>query len=183
MKCTLIGNCQTLALTKYIELLEQDIDAMWVYLEAFQHWNLHKAFANQVIQTCRKDEDSIQRLRESDVIIYQPIKAKTSSTFHPDKLKEYAPHAKFISISSLVYDKNDMDKWERMRTRAYKHNIDIPGHIIMEKYGDRIKMQQKDHPSALYFLVVMEEICKMTGWSYYTDEQYAKVWGMKWPYG
>lgn len=182
MKCTLIGNCQTLALTKYIEFLEQGHDVMWIHLEAFQHWNL-QAFKEMPIRTCVKDEDSIQRLRESDIIIYQPIKAKTSPTFHPEKLKEYAPHAKFISISSLVYDKNDMDKWERMRTRAHKHNIDIPGHIIMEKFGDRIKMQQKDHPSALYFFEVMREICKILGWEYYTDEQYWKVWGRKWPYG
>ena len=182
MKCTLLGNCQTLALTKYIEFLEQDIDVMWVHLEAFQHWNL-RCFAHMPIRTCTKDEVSIQRLRESDIIIYQPIKASTSPTFHPDKLKKHAPHAKFISISSLVYDKNDMSMWERMRTRAHRHNIDIPGHIIMKKIADQVVMHQPDHPSALYFFEVMREICKITGWDYYTDEQYRKIWKMKWPYG
>lgn len=70
-----------------------------------------------------------------------------------------------------------------MVKRAEEFNIDIPAHKIIEKHRSEIKIYTVHHPKVFYFLELVREICTLTGWNYYSEEKYTKLFKKGYPFG
>jgi len=208
MKITLLGNCQTKALTWYIQQLNDNFDVKWVQPEfsrepAHADWAEPGIFLGKSTPTVIGTEDSIERLKCSSFLIYQPIVPETSKNFNFEKIKSYNPECHFISISAFFYDPEDSREQalKGMIDRANEYNIDIPAHKIIKKHGNKIEVQDRSftfhgipwegkgktarsfHPKVFYFLELVREICEKTGWDYYSEEQYDQYLKEGYPFG
>ncbi len=184
MKISLLGNCQTKALTWYIQELNSNFDVQWVCMEAFNgKWGHHTSFGGKDIPVIVNLNESISRLKKSDLVIYQHTKQERTKHFNHEEIKKHQSHAQLISISSMFYDTDHPEYLEGMIERANEFNIDIPAHAIIEKHGSKITMQQKNHPHVFYFLELVREICAKTGWGYYSDAQYNQYLKEGYPFG
>lgn len=185
MKITLLGNCQTKALTWYIQQLNSQFDSQWVCIEMLDSskWAHDPSFKGKDIPVITDINKGISRIKASDLVIFQHIKPESSEHFNYKKLKSYLTKIESISISSMFYDEKYPEYLAGMILRAKKLNIDIPAHKIIEKYGPKITMQQENHPHVFYFLELVREICMKTGWNYYSEEQYNKYLKEGYPFG
>jgi hypothetical protein len=188
MKISLLGNCQTKALTWYIQQLNLDFDVKWISpdFHNIQKWQLQNPFYGKNIQIISNVNESKQTLQNSEYIIYQHIKQKRTKHFNSEEIKKYQSHAQLISVSSFCYEPEDPQEeaLKGMIDRANKHNIDIPAHKIIEKHGAKINIQGFNmHPNVFYFLELVREICKKTDWDYYSDEQYNQYLKEGYPFG
>ena len=184
MKITLLGNCQTKALTWYIQQLNLDFDVQWVCAEMFDNkWARDSSFKGKGIPVITDINQGISRIKTSDLVIFQHIQPESSKHFNYKQLNSYLVNIQSISISSMFYDVKYPEYLAGMILRAKKLNIDIPAHKIIEKYGPKITMQQKSHPHVFYFLELVREICMKTGWNYYSEEQYNKYLKEGYPFG
>ena len=188
IKITLLGNCQTRALTWYIQQINVNYDVKWICIEHFKEigggWTTN-TFSGKFVYTISDNSEAINRLKLSDYVIFQPIRTETSDNYNPDQIKKHAKNAEIISISSFFYEPDDPEQkyLKGMIRRAEEFNIDIPAHKIIEKHGSKITMQQKNHPHAFYFLELVREICAKTGWNYYSKEQYNQYLKEGYPFG
>ena len=191
MKITLLGNCQTKALTWYIQQLNSNFDVKWVQAEFARgsSWAQPGIFRKKLIPTITGTEDSIQRLKGSSFLIYQPISPATSKNFNFEKIKSYNPECHFISINSFYFYPDCQQKTglPGMINRAKLFNIDIPAHKLVEKHGSNITIepstQDPSHPTVFYLLELVREICAKTGWDYYSDIQYNQYLKEGYPFG
>ena len=186
MNVTLLGNCQTKALSWYIEQLDPSFDVKWICMENLlkQNWG-NPYFRGKPVNTITDIQQGIKALKLSDYVIFQHIKRPTSKNYNLGQLKKHTSKGKLMSISSLVYDPSDPTQQylKGMIKRAQELNIDIPAHKMIEKHGSKITMQQKNHPHVFYFLELVREICAKTGWNYYSDEQYDEYLKEGYPFG
>ena len=186
MKITLLGNCQTKALSWYIQQLDPSFNVKWICIEVLlkKNWG-NPYFMNKPVNTITDIQQGIERLKLSDYVIFQHIQTSTSTNYNLAQLKKHASKGKLISISSLLYQPSDPTQQylKGMIERAQKLNIDIPAHKMIEKHGSKITMQQKNHPHVFYFLELVREICAKTGWDYYSDEQYNRYLKEGYPFG
>jgi hypothetical protein len=152
-------------------------------------WAKPGIFRKKPTPTITGTEDSMQRLKRSSFLIYQPISPATSKNFNFEKIKSYNPECYFISISSFYFDPDcpRQTGLSGMIDRAKRFNIDIPAHKLIEKHGSNIKIepstQTPAHPTAFYFLELVREICAKTGWDYYSDDQYNQYLKEGYPFG
>lgn len=183
MNITLLGNCQTKALSWYIQELDPSFDVKWICIEKFlSFWGPEPHFENEPINVIADAQEGIKRLKSSDYVIFQPIDTKTSENYNQNKIQKHAKNSKLISISSFYYDPDIKDSKKNgligMIDRAEKLNIDIPAHKIIEKHGSEIEISRKikkpTHPHVFYFLELVREICIKTGWNYYSKNQYSQ---------
>lgn len=193
MKITLFGNCQTKALSWYIEQLDQSFDVQWICIERFigERWVLRekwngKSFKDQP-KVIANTQEAIKRLQSSDYVIYQNIKKESSDNYNARQLQKHVTDGKLLSISSMFYDPDDPREvmLKGMIERAEEYNIDIPAHKIIEKHGSKITMKsgKNHHPQIFYFLELVREICIKTGWNYYSNKQYKQFLKEAWPFG
>jgi hypothetical protein len=68
MKISLIGNCQTKALTWYIEQLNENFDVKWICIDSFDKdsWALTKNFRGKDIPIIFNQNESAKRLEDKD---------------------------------------------------------------------------------------------------------------------
>lgn len=186
MKITLLGNCQTKALSWYIAQLGQNVDVKWISIEPFlKNWGPNPDFFGKSINVITDTQEGIKRLQSSDYVIFQHIQINTSDNYNTDQLKKHVTRGKLISISSMYYNPTDPAQiyLKGMIERAEKFNVDIPAHKIIEKHGSKIKMLEINHPSAFYFMELVREICKKTGLNYYSNKQYNQLLKEAYPFG
>lgn len=186
MNITLFGNCQTKALSWYIQQLDPSFNVKWICIERFlPNWGSSPEFNGKPINVITDTQEAIKTLKSSDYVIFQPIKTATSENYNLAQLKKHVTKGKLISISSMFYNPNDADQkfLKGMIKRAEKYNIDIPAHKIIEKHGSKITTEQNNHPHVFYFLELVREICAKTGWNYYSDEQYNQYLKEGYPFG
>lgn len=186
MNITLLGNCQTKALSWYIQQLDPSFDVKWICIEIFlPYWGPQSKFNRKPINVITDTQKAIKTLKSSDYVIFQPIKTATSENYNLVQLQKHVSKDKLISISSMFYNPNDPGQklLKGMIKRAEKYNIDIPAHKIIEKHGSKITVQKVNHPQVFYFLELVREICAKTGWNYYSDEQYNQYLKEGYPFG
>ena len=190
MNITLLGNCQTKALSWYIQQLDPSFNVKWICIEMFlPHWGPTSQFRGKPINVITDTQKAIKTLQSSDHLIFQHI--HSSENYNLEKIKMHAKNAKLISISSFFYDPDIEDPKASglmgMIARANRFNIDIPAHKMIEKHGHKIEIVRNDnaptHPGVFYFLELVREICEKTGWDYYSDEQYNQYLKQGYPFG
>lgn len=186
IKIATLGNCQTMALCWYIRRLNLDCTAKWIagMLADYPFAKGRKTFKDQIDHNIYDKNESMSYLREVDYLIYQKIEPKTCNIWNHEKIATYVKNdCKLISVSYMMYDTEEEKFLNGMKQRASNLNIDIPAHKLVEKHGSKITMQQNNHPHAFYFLELMREICKTTGWTYYKDDQYQNLIKEGYPFG
>jgi aspartate-semialdehyde dehydrogenase len=189
---TLLGNCQTKALSWYIQQLDPSFDVKWISIESFlSNWGPDSMFLGKPINVITDTQEAANRLQSSDYLIFQHVLSESSENYSSEKIKMHAKNAKLISISSFFYDPDIQDPKESglmgMIERANRFNVDIPAHKMIEKHGPKIEIVRKNklptHPTVFYFLELVREICAKTGWDYYSDEQYNQYLKEGYPFG
>ena len=186
MKITVIGNCQTKALSWYVDQLDQSVDVKWICIEKFlPDWGSQTEFQGKPINVITDVQEGIKRLQSSDYVIFQHIQINTSDNYNTDQLKKHVTRGKLISINSMFYDPTDPDQklLKGMIERAEIFNIDIPAHKIIDKHGSKITMWAKNHPNVFYFLELVREICNKIDLDYYSDKQYNQYLQKGYPFG
>jgi len=186
MKISVTGNCQTKALSWYIQQLNNTWDVKWVCPEFWMtEWGKDPTFEGKPINLITDIKKGVERFQDSDYIIYQHLSEGISKNFTEIKLKKYGTKSKLTSISSFYYEPDDLEQkyLKGMIERAEKFNIDIPAHKIIEKHGSKIGIRTFNHPKVFYFLELVREICKRNGWEYYNNEQYNQYLEDAYPFG
>lgn len=198
MKITLIGNCVNKALTWYIQQLNSDFDVKYIWTDiGMKDFALADRFKGKPTPTIVDTEEAKKRLSESDYIIYHPIRPSRIKYFNYEDIQQYkTSKCKLIPIGVFYLDigdpnsDNKHDKYIEktgligIKERAQKHNMEIKIHKIIEKYDPAdLATSNKYHPKVLFMLELVREICKLTGWKFYSDEQYDQYMKIKYPFG
>lgn len=174
MNITFIGNCQTVSLCYFFQqLLSEDNNICWVlYHEEFkQHLNnWSDKCKNKIIDY----DNSIQTIKDSDIIIYQNIDVNKSSFSNTNTLRELTKNScKLIKIPSihLIYD-DFSNSIKELINRENENNVDIKVSDILYNFKDTNLMIDSNHPKTFLFLEVIKRLCNLLDYNFFTEEQY-----------
>jgi len=188
MNIATVGNCQSRALTWYIQQLSPDfvckhIPAEKLFkLKSLDPTGSQLPFLNTV-------EESIDFLNEADILVYMHISPGYSLNWNYEKILKYINERCLpISISSFHWspDPDLHHLYDGMIDRWKKFDIDIPAHKIIDEHVDEISIQSPTaytHPNHKYYLELVRCICNKLDWNYYSHEQYNTISKYKWPNG
>jgi hypothetical protein len=173
MNITFIGNCQTVSLCFFFQqLLNKNNNICWVlYGEEFkQHlgsWS--EKCKNKII-----DYDiSIQKIKDSDIIIYQNVDTDKSQFSNAKTLREITKSScKIIQIPSIYLIYNDFDNSiKELINRENHNNVDIRVSNIFYYFRNTNLMINRYHPNTFLFLKIVEIICNLINRRFFTKEQ------------
>lgn len=176
MNITFIGNCQTVTLCFYFQqLLSDNENICWIsygdeFIKRVNKWS------NKCKNKILNYDIAIQKIKESDVIIYQNINKNKSLYSNTDTLRELAKSScKLIQIPSvyLVYDDFD-NSIQEMITRENNNNVDIKVSDIFIKYKNKNLMLSFVHPNTFLFMEIMKALCEMLDLDFFTEKQYSQ---------
>ena len=191
MVITTLGNCQTMALCRYIRILKPGADVK--FCSSLFNWSTNRdLFIDQVDHVIQPMAQQKRRLIKSDFVLYQALSLKaaggkqlTQAGLHETGQQNVTQRQ--LSMTSFVLkDEDRAGTFEGMLTREHKNNIDIRATDIINKHPGKIRSFNQphgNHPNAFYFLEVMREICTRWDWDYYTDEQYQTLLEEGYPFG
>ena len=176
MNITFIGNCQTLSLCFYFQqLLIENSKICWISYgdECSQHVN-----DNNWTAKCKNKyidyDNSIQTIKDSDIIIYQEIGLEKTLFSNTNKLRELTNNScKLIMIPSiyLIYDDFD-NSIKELINRENENNVDIKVSDIFYKFKDTNLMLSCCHPNTFLFLEIVKILCNLFNYNFFTEEQY-----------
>lgn len=174
MNITFIGNCQTVSLCFYFQqLLNENNNICWVlYGEEFkQHINnWSEKCKNKIIDY----DKSIQKIKDSDIIIYQNIDVKKSLFSNTNTLREITKNTcKLIKIPSIYLIYNDFDNSiKELINNENKNNVDIKISNIIYNFKDKNLMLTCNHPKTFLFMEIIKILCNLLNYNFFTEEQY-----------
>lgn len=178
MNITFIGNCQAVSLCFYFQrlLISTNYNVCWVLYDDLFKQHLHSwsyKCENKIVDY----ETSIERIKISDVIIYQEIDVNKSSFCNEKKLQELIKNdCKLIKIPVvyLNYDTYD-SSIKDLQQRENKNNVDIKVSDILEKYRNKKLIfgeLHHDHPTTFLFLEIMKKLCILLNIDFFAEEEY-----------
>ena len=174
MNITFIGNCQLISLCFYFQqLLNENNNICWVlYGEEFkQHMgNWSVKCKNKIIDY----DNSIQKIKDSDVIIYQNIDVNKSLFSNTNTLREITKNScKLIKIPSIHLIYNDFDNSiKELIKRENENNVDIKISNIFYKFKKYNLMLSCWHPKTFLFMEIIKLLCNLLNLNFFTKEQY-----------
>lgn len=186
---TLLGNCQSKALTWFIKQLDTNFDVAWLCPEPFRNtrWGSSQVVCGENINVITDTIQGHNRLRQTDFLIYQNMHSRITKCYNTNQLEKHAAHAKKITISSFrLNSDNPYDHlFTGMIAREKRNNTDIRASEIIKKHGDNVTTINRStmHPNTFYFLEVVREICRITGWRFYTKDIYDRYLNEVHPFG
>lgn len=174
MNITFIGNCQMVALCFYFQqLLSENNKICWVmYGENFKQylgkWSVK--CKNKIIDY----DNSIQTIKDSDIIIYQNINLNKSLFSNQNTLRELTNNScKLIKIPCIYLIYNDFsNSIKELIKRENKNNVDIKVSNILYNFKDTNLMLSPPHPNTFLFLEVIKILCNLLNFNFFTEEQY-----------
>jgi hypothetical protein len=175
MNITFIGNCQALSLCFYFQkLLEPNNNICWLlYGDEFtQHiGNWSDKCNNKIIDY----DDSIYKIKDSDVIVYQNIDVTKSLFSNTKTLRELSKSTcKLITIPSIHLIYNDFDSSiKELIDRENTNNVDIKISNILYDFKDTNLMLTCNHPKTFLFMEIVKILCNLLDYNFFTEEQYA----------
>ena len=173
MNITFIGNCQPLALCFYFQqLLNKNNNIFWIsYGEDFnQHiggWSVK--CKNKIIDY----DNSIQKIKDSDVIVYQSVSVEKSRFSNTKTLRELMKSScKLIQIPSIHLIYSDFDNSiKELIDRENDNNVDIRVSKIFYYHRNINLMITCWHPNTFLFLKLVKIICDLIKCNFFTKEQ------------
>jgi len=174
MNITFIGNCQTVSLCFYFQqLLNENNNICWVlYGEEFTHhlnnWSIK--CKNKILDY----DKSIQKIKDSDIIIYQNIDIKKSLFCNTNTLCKIMKNScKLIKIPSIYLIYNDFDNSiKELIKRENENNVDIKISNILYNFKDTNLMLADNHPNTFLFMEIIKLLCNLLNYNFFTEEQY-----------
>ena len=145
MNVSLIGNYQTKALTWYIQQLNANFDVKYIWTDiGMAGFAKRQVWMKRSVPTITNIKTAQDRLRESNYIVYQPIRPDRIADFNYEDIQQYNANSKLISIGCFYCQKlkgKTVDTKEYhektgllgMKERAKKFKLDIKSHKIIEK--------------------------------------------------
>ena len=176
MYITFIGNCQSLALSFYFEQLLDPVkfNICWIlYGESFRRCSYLTKCKNRI-----HDYDlSLERIKCSDIIIYQEINKNKSSFSNEDTLAELIkPTCTLVKIPFIYFHYNDFNNSLReLQRREILKNVDIKFSIIIDRYRLTNLMLTYNHPNTFFFMEMIKELCQRLNMEYFSIEQYSEI--------
>ena len=176
MNITFIGNCQTLTLCFYFQqLLNQNNNICWIsYGEEF---NQHIGSWSEKCKNKIIDYDfSIQKIKDSDIIVYQNVNIDSSPFSNTKTLCEIKKiSCKIIQIPSIYLIYNDFDNSiKELINRENNNNVDIRVSNIFYYFRNTNLMISRYHPNTFLFLKIVKIICNLINCKFFTKVQYNK---------
>lgn len=174
MNIIFIGNCQTLALCFYFQkLLTENKNICWVlYGEEFRpcigNWSVK--CENKILDY----DNSIQKIRDSDIIIYQEIDIHKSVFSNTNYLMQITKNnCKLIKIPSvyLIYDDFD-NSIEKLIQRENENNVDVKVSNLFYKFRDNNLMLTCFHPKTQLFMEIIKILCDLLNYNFFPDCEY-----------
>lgn len=174
MNITFIGNCQTVSLCFYFQqLLNENNNICWVlygedFIPHIGNWSMK--CKNKIIDY----DNSIQKIKDSDIIIYQNICESKSLFSNTNTLLEIKKNScKLIQISSIYLIYNDFDNSiKELINRENENNVDIKVSNILYNFKDNNLMLDYCHPKTFLFMEIIKELCNLLNFNFFTEEQY-----------
>jgi hypothetical protein len=172
---TFIGNCQTLSLCFFFQkLLEnQNYTVHWISYD--EEFNEHvQDWADKCDNKILFLDDALERIDESDIIIYQEIRLERSTFSNTKKLLEIKKDTcRLIKVPSIYFDYNNYEKSiNKLIIRENTKNIDIKVSNIFNKFKKYKLMLSPRHPKTSLFLEMVKELCKLLDIPFFTKEKY-----------
>jgi len=177
MKITFIGNCQTISLCYFFQLLlsENDFDISWIsfgeqFLKHLNKWS--EKCKNKITDF----NESIKCIKDSDVIIYQNISSASSSFCNTDNLNKLNENCKKIIIPCIYFDYSNFDNSiKELINREKQNNVDIKVSDIFIKYKhQKLILKNVNHPNTFLFMEIMKIICNILNINFFNEDQYNK---------
>ena len=174
MNITFIGNCQMVSLCYYFQqLLSKGNYICWIlYGEEFkQHLgNWSVKCKNKIIDY----DNSIQTIKNSDIIIYQIIDVKRSLFSNTNTLRQLTKNScKLITMPSVYLIYNDFsNSIKELINRENANNVDIKVSNILYKFRHTNLMLSCHHPNTFLFLEIIKILCNLLNYNFFTKEQY-----------
>jgi len=174
MNITFIGNCQTVSLCFYFQqLLKQTDNICWVSFGKITEPHLNDwsiKCKNKIINY----DISIQKIKDSDIIIYQNVDVNKSLFCNTKTLNEIKKSScKLIQIPCIYLIYNDFDNSiQELIKREIRNNVDIKISNIFNKFKDVNLMLTQNHPKTFLFMEIVKILCNLLNLDFFTEEQY-----------
>lgn len=174
MNITFIGNCQTLSLCFYFQqLLKENNNICWVlYGEEFRPHigNWSAKCKNKIVDY----DNSIKKIQDSDIIIYQNIDVNKSLFSNTNYLTQITKNScKLIQIPSVYLIYNDFDNSiKELIKRENENNVDVKVSNIFYKFRDNNLMLTCFHPKTRLFMEIIKILCNLLNYNFFTDYEY-----------
>ena len=174
MNITFIGNCQTVSLCFYFQKLLEGTNhnASWVLIA---EW--FKQFLDEWSEKCTNKildyNESIERIKSSNFIIFQEIVEEKSSICNTNMLNQLKKESCIlIKIPSIYFDYSNYDmSLSQLEQREVKNNVDIKVSTIINKHKDTKLLLIVWHPNTFLFLKIVREICLLLKIDYFSREK------------
>lgn len=118
--------------------------------------------------------ESIQKIKESNIIIYQNVSLEKSAFCNTKTLYELKrENCKIIQMSSIFCNMSDFDNSiKNMIDRENKNNTTLSVSKILIKFKDKNLLRGTHHPTTFLFMEIMKVLCKMLNIDFFKDEDY-----------
>lgn len=172
---TFIGNCQTISLCFFFqELLDSKLyNVSWVLYgdEFIPHMGKWSTKCENKIMSL---DESIERIKHSDYIIYQQIIEDKSAFCNTNALREMKKNTcTLIHIPSiyLIYDDFD-NSIKNLISRENTNNVDIKVSTIFYQFRNENLMLTSWHPSTFLFMEIMKILCHKLHVEFFNEKTY-----------
>jgi len=176
MNITFLGNCQTVSLCFYFQqLLKENNNICWVsYGEEIKPHIIDSDWSKKCKNKIFDYNNSIQTIKDSDIIVYQTIdeaKSLFSNTKTLNEIKKCS--CKLIQIPSIHLIYNDFDNSiKELINRETANNVDIKVSTIFNNFKEHNLMLSCWHPNTFLFMEIVKILCNLLNISFFTKDKY-----------
>lgn len=184
-KISFLGNCQTLAYSKYIADLLPDQDIKWLCPDRFairgDKWmTMEDLWGDGVNEHVICQDEVYDNLIKSDILIYTPMNSVLSKGHNTEAINEkHKENTKIITVSTIHTNV------EGMKERECRKNIDIRFSEIFDKYPNSAGVADDKngmHPNTFTILESVRMICDFLNIKYFSDEDYKRHLNSGYPF-
>jgi hypothetical protein len=174
---SLIGNCQTAALCKFLRKLPNQNECFWLCFEP--EWvNGNWAYsidlwgAEQLLFHIFDYETCIQKLMNSDLVIYQP-------NFLNNSILSQINNSKILSITLSPIFVNNLS-FMTEKEEKYKTNIKVSD-IIKQNLDKKLYHKVDNHPTTFLTLEIVKKICEISDMDFFPESIYLDLLSDQYP--
>lgn len=169
---SLIGNCQTAALCKFLRELPNHNECFWLCFD--QEWtngnwvNNKKIWGETQIKYHIFDYDiCMNKLKNADIIIYQP------NFLHNNIVNKIYTNNKTLCITLSPIFITNIDYMIQKETK-YDTTIKITN-IINNNKDKKLYIKQDNHPTIFLILEIVKQICLLANMDFFSESAYNKL--------
>lgn len=178
MIITFIGNCQTLSLCFYFQLLHPENDNIrWLlYGESFKP-HAGPGWSSKCKNKVFDYDQSHKIIRESDVIVFQEVRLGKSAFCNAATLTEMKKEScKLIQIPCFYLDYDDYaNSLKELQRREDLNKVDVKISDIIAQNRSSKLMLTINHPNTFILLEAMKKLCVLIGLEFFPPLVYRHI--------